>query len=160
MTTGRRGNYDWLEVELPFEELLTRNFGIVEGKYLAITTANCCPTHGIWQEEGGILYTPPISSVSDLRGVWFSEGCSGLAHPYNEGYVFDEPVKVPAVSQGNVFELGIGSGRVFCFVNFLGFRLSDESMKDVTDLFWSQLEWIRPAAYVASGEGRSYLVSR
>ena len=58
-------------------------------------------------------------------------------------------------------EAGVGPERVFRFVTFLGFRLSaTDAMKDVTDLLWAQIAWMRPRAYVAAGEGRAYSITR
>jgi hypothetical protein len=158
MISGVRGDYYWLEIDVPLEDLLGQNPHIVEGRYLAITMADCYKDRDVWREEGGIIYTSPIAAISDLRGLWFGEGCGEL-YQRNEGYVFDGPVVLSALSNENPFETPIEPERVFPFVGYLGFSLSDDSMKDVADLFWLQLEWIQPMAFIGACEGRSFLVT-
>ena len=75
--------------------------------------------------------------------------------------IFDTPTTLTPLYKKNVFEAGAGPERIFRFVNFLSFRLSAmDSMKDGTFLLWTQIAWMRPRAYIATGEGRAYLVTR
>jgi hypothetical protein len=43
-------------------------------------------------------------------------------------------------------------GHVANFVNFGGFSLHDPVLQDLADLFWKQLEAIRPESYIADGD--------
>ena len=93
------------------------------------------------------------TALQEVKGA--IGGCCDGHLMMPEAYVFDGPVALPAVCHGNVFELGIGPERVFPFVTFMGFQLSDPEMRDITDLLWAQMEWMRPRAYTAAADGRA-----
>jgi hypothetical protein len=42
-------------------------------------------------------------------------------------------------------------GRLMVFVNYVGFSLHDSAWDSVSAMFWRQMEWIQPAAYIADG---------
>lgn len=48
----------------------------------------------------------------------------------------------------------IAPGNVFAFINFGGFSLSNPEMSPIAELFWRQIHWMQPAAYLADGQGR------
>jgi hypothetical protein len=80
-------------------------------------------------------------------------GCCG----FDEWYVFGtKPSPLGSICQANVFETEIAAPNVFQFINFGGFQLSAPQMKAVADLFWSQMERVRPESYL--GDGDSCLV--
>jgi hypothetical protein len=56
------------------------------------------------------------------------------------------------VRQGNVFDAPLQSGSVAVFVNFGGFNLHDPGIQPLSDLFWTQLESIRPESFIADGD--------
>src|SRR2546423_9943935 len=42
-------------------------------------------------------------------------------------------------------------GGLFVFTNYYGFLLHDPKMKGLADLFWEQMERIKPLSYIADG---------
>jgi hypothetical protein len=162
--TGTRDGYTWQEHEGDMAALLAANPHVVEGLYLAITATDSpfqFPLPNGWRADGGILYTPRIETAEELRPALFSGGCCDGQYRFPEAYIFDDPITLSPLCEENVFEASVGPERVFRFVNFLGFRLSaTDAMKDITDLLWTQIAWMRPRAYIAAGEGRAYLVTR
>jgi hypothetical protein len=51
----------------------------------------------------------------------------------------------------NIFEVPQEQGHVSVFANYC-FALHRPEMKDLADLFWRQLDWIRPESYVADND--------
>ena len=71
---------------------------------------------------------------------------------YDEWYIFqNQAPPLGSVCHANVFTSEIGPGNVFQFVNFMGWRFSDSQMKAISDLFWLQMDWVKPESYVADG---------
>ena len=149
LTTGSHGGYDWLTTQHDLEALLGLCPELVLDKYLAVTSIDSGPlvlSNGEkdagWKSRGGIAYSPRIESVE------------GLPHDgFDEWYVFNAPVDLGETLAGNIFEVPLGPGRVAVFVNYYVSPVDDldPSYKALTDLFWKQLEWIRPESYIADG---------
>lgn len=162
--TGTRDGYTWQEREGDMAALLAADPDIVKDRYLAITATDSPFPFALpkgWRATGGILYTPRIEAIEELRPALFSGGCCDGQYRFPEAYVFDAPPALNPLCEDNVFVAGIGPERVFRFVAFLGFRLSAaDAMKDVTDLLWTQIAWMRPRAYIAAGEGQAYSITR
>jgi hypothetical protein len=64
---------------------------------------------------------------------------------FDEWYIFGtKPTPLGSICHANVFETAIAPPNVFQFINFGGFQLSNPQMKAITDLFWTQMAWVRP----------------
>ena len=155
-STGTRDGYTWQENEGDMAALLAANPDVVKGRYLAITATDSPFPFALpngWRATGGILYTPRIEGIEALRPALFSGGCCDGQYRFPEAYVFDAPPALSPLCEDNVFVAGVGPKHVF--------RLSaTDAMKDVTDLLWAQIAWMRPRAYIAAGEGRAYFITR
>jgi hypothetical protein len=156
LATGSHGGYDWLTTQHDLEALLGLCPQLVLDKYLAVTSRDSGPLtlsdneRGAgWISRGGIAYSPQIESVEGLLhlGVDRFPG-------FDEWYVFNAPVDLGEALAGNIFEAPlVGPGRVAVFVNYYVSPVDDldPSHKALTNLFWKQLEWIRPESYIADG---------
>jgi hypothetical protein len=150
LTTGSHGAYHWLITwEHDLDDLLKVCPTVVLGRYLAVTsfdsgslTLDDAEKLAGWETRGGIAYSADVLSVETLppRGG------------YDEWYVFGARVDLGRLSKGNSFEAPLLPGQVEVFVNFSdGFDLRRTDVGDLADLFWRQLEWIRPESYLADG---------
>ena len=156
LITGAFKDYEWLETEHEFETVVTLCPGIALRKYLAITSVDCGVFHAVaqskvpgWECEGGISYSPRVEAIESLPSDCF------LA--FSEWYIYDAVTRQGTLCSGNPFETEMVPPNVFAFVNFVGFRPSDDG---VGPLFWRQLEWMRPASYISEGYDRLIFVSR
>jgi hypothetical protein len=148
MQTGTQGRYKWLEADLDLCEFLSVCPAAILGRHIAITAVDSgsfCPSEEDravgWTATGGIAYSPRIESISKLP----SQCCCRDCGPFDEWYIFrTQPTPFGAICRANVFETAIAPPNVFQFINFGAFRLSDPQMKAITDLFWQQIEWVRP----------------
>jgi hypothetical protein len=70
---------------------------------------------------------------------------------YDEWYVFNAPIDLGAIREGNIFDSPVSAGHLEVFVNF-GFMIDAPEMQDLVTRFWQQLEWIRPDAYIAESD--------
>jgi len=156
LTTGSNGAYQWLTTERELDLLLQVRPEAVLGKFLAVTSIDSgfllvdekLRSAG-WESRKNIAYSPRIRSVERLPHGG-----------YDEWYVFETPVDLGEVFQGNVFEAPLQPGQVSVFVNYGGFTLHDTGMRSLVDLFWKQLEWINPESYLAEGSEYLTFVSR
>ncbi len=148
LNTGARGNYQWLTTaEHDLDSLLKLCPNVTVGKYLAVTSFDSGPLllnelqkNNGWNSRGNLAYSPRIEWLELLppRGG------------FDEWYVFERSVDLGHLGSGNIFEAPLAPGQVRAFVNFSdGFALHRPN--DLTDLFWRQLEWIRPESYIADG---------
>ena len=149
LKTGSHGAYLWLTTSKEcLDSVLAACPHAVLHKYLAITSLDSGSVRlndeekqlG-WESRNGIAYSPEIQSVEKLPHEW-----------YDEWYVFKAPTDLGKLWQGNVFEVPLQYGHVATFVNFGGFSLHDPVLQDLADLFWKQLEVIRPESYIADGD--------
>ena len=156
MQTGAQGRYKWLETDLDLREFLSRCPAAILGRHIAITAVDSgsfCPSEEDraigWTATGGIAYSPRIDSISNLPAGCCCSDCG----PFDEWYIFQTPpTPFGSISHMNVFETSIAPPNVFQFINFGGFQLSDPQMKPITDLFWTQMGWMRPESYLGKGD--------
>jgi hypothetical protein len=147
MQSGIHTRYWWLETDHSLREFLPVCPAVIVGRHIAITAVDSgCfnPSDDDraagWNATGGIAYSPRLESVAALP----SDCCCGHGG-FDEWYVFGvEPPVLGAICHANVFEKAIASPNVFQFINFYGFQLSNAHMKALADLFWTQMEWVRP----------------
>jgi hypothetical protein len=147
LTVGSEGPYEWLVTDRPLD-LLEICPAVVLGKYVAITSIDSgerVPTEketaAGWENRGRIAYSPKVHSVADVpREGW------------DEWYIFQSPTYLGTSHlQENVFEVHQQPGQLNVFVNYC-LALHQPDMKHLIDLFWQQLEWIRPESYVADND--------
>lgn len=156
MKNGTHGPYKWLETDHDLHEFLSLCFGSIVGRYVAITAVDSGPFSPSekdrasgWTDNGGIAYSPRLESIAMLPPDCCCRECCG----FDEWYIFGtKPIPLGSICQANVFETPIAPPNVFQFVNFGGFQLSNPQMKAITDLFWTQMAWVRPDAYLGDGE--------
>jgi len=148
LNAGARGDYQWLTTaQHDFDRLLTLCPSVTVGKYLAVTffdsgplSLNQLEKNRGWNSRGDIAYSPRIESLETLP----SRG------GFDEWYVFERCVDLGQLGTCNIFEAPLGPGQVEVFVNFAdSFVLHRPAVRDLTDLFWVQLGWIRPESYIA-----------
>lgn len=150
ISVGSRGAYEWFVTERTLDDLLMACPQVVLGRYVAVT---CCDSGPLrlndaekaagWESRNDIAYAPAVTNINSLP-----------RDQYDEWYVFDTPADhlgalVPP--ETNIFEVLPRSGEVYIFVNFGGAVLRPE-MEDLAELFWKQLDWIRPESYIADGD--------
>jgi len=147
VTFGSNGTYEWLvadeDIDLP--KICPE---IVLGKYVAITSIDS----GVyipdeheratgWDSRGNIAYSPKIVNTGDLPKS---------SEAYDEWYVFPRPIDLGNSHLAeNIFEVPQAPGHVSVFVNYGGFAF--DRPDTLTELFWKQIEWIRPESYIADG---------
>jgi hypothetical protein len=147
---GSRGPYEWLVSKHTLDDLLRASPQVVMGRYIAVTAFDSGPLRlndgekaAGWESRNDITYTPEVVNIDSLP-----------RDQYDEWYVFEQRPDhmgrlVPPAT--NVFEVLPRTGEVHIFVNFGGAVLRPE-MRDLADLFWQQLDWIRPESYIADGD--------
>jgi hypothetical protein len=145
---GSQGIYDWLATDDPQVDLLEICPEIVMGKYVAITSIdsgvlalNEAEKAAGWESRGNIAYSPKVQVVESLpRDGW------------DEWYIFEKPTDLGTSHLGeNVFELPVVQGELLVLVNYC-FTLHRPEQDVFAELFWRQMEWIRPESYIADNE--------
>jgi len=145
VVTGTHGAYDWLVADRTLRDVLEACPELVVGKYLAITSFDSGPLAlseseiaERWESRDGIAYSPRISRIDGLP----YDNC------YDEWYVLDAPrtIGIREESCSNPFEEHDPSV-VFTPVN-RHFSPNHEDQQ-VLELFWRQLDRIRPTSYIA-----------
>lgn len=147
LTVGSEGVYEWLVSDRQFD-LLRICPAVVLGKYIAITSFDSgplVPTEGQkaagWESRSNIAYSVKIHDVASVP-----------SDEYDEWYIFDGPVDLGTGHvRENVFEVPQKQGHVSVFVNY-GFALHPPERASLANLFWSQMERIRPESYVADND--------
>jgi hypothetical protein len=156
MRTGTHAAYQWLEADHDLREFVSLCPGAIVDKFVAITAVDSGSFEPSeqdraagWTARGGIAYSPRVETSATLPSNCCCRECCG----YDEWYIFEaQPPSLGSLCHDNVFTSEIGSGRVFQFINFGGFRFSDSRMSAIVDLYWRQMEWVQPESYVADGE--------
>jgi hypothetical protein len=150
MKTGFSSTYEWLETDHDLRTLLDLCPAIVASRYLAITSIDSgqfAPSEVDlsrgWKQIGGIAYSPLIRSVEDLP----RNCCCDL---FDEWYLFETPPALGKLCYDNIFTTELASPNVFAFVNFY-FRPSLLTMRELSEFFWKQINWMQPETYVANG---------
>lgn len=144
---GSKGSYEWLVTDQDCD-LLKICPEIVIGKFIAISSFDSGSLllseeekASGWESRNNLAYSPRVKEVNDLP----RDG-------YDEWYVFREPFDLGISHLAeNVFEVPQGQGHLSVFVNYGGFSLSDPKMNDLAELFWQQMECVRPESYIADG---------
>lgn len=156
--TGTHGGYYWLTDSDQYIGTLVRICAdAVLGRYLAVTSIDSGSAWltdrqqaSKWQLRSGIAYSPRLADVEDL----FYQRDGAESPGYDEWYVFDAPpTDLGEVIRENPFLEANAPrpGRLMVFVNYVGFSLHDSAWDSVSAMFWRQMEWIQPAAYIADG---------
>lgn len=154
LTVGSQGVYEWLVTDQQFD-LLRICPAIVLGKYVAINSFDSSPLvlndeekAAGWQNRSNIAYSPIVQNVSSVPRA-----------EYDEWYIFDAPADlgVSHLSE-NVFEVAQEQGHVSVFVNY-GFALHPTERTGLADLFWPQMERIRPESYLADNDYLTFVTA-
>jgi hypothetical protein len=132
-STGKRGNYFWVEWRDDFlGDLLSAFPQIVLGKYLVNTSFDSGSLSLVqeeieqgWRKHKELTLSPPIKEVSLIP-----------KDQYDEWYVFSSPT---------TFE------NYEVFVNYGGFSLQD-FLVEIQERFWQQLERLAPESFLSEGE--------
>jgi len=148
---GTTGEYQWLTAtKESIDSILSACPQVVLDKYLAITSLDSGPValseeelNLGWESRNCIAYSKKIQSIEKLPHEW-----------YDEWYVFNTPTDMGKLWEGNVFDVPLQRGAVATFVNFGDFCLQDPdpARQVLADLFWTQLEAVRPESYIADGD--------
>jgi hypothetical protein len=166
--TGTRGDYHWLtSTQHYMGDFVRLCSDAVLGRYLAITAIDSgspwlTKTQRLvgWQLRSGIAYSQRVSSVEELFYQRDGNDCPG----YDEWYVFDTPPQhLGEVLCGNPFVEGNTPqpGRLLVMVGWADFMLhSDDPAQTINEMFWRQLDWIRPKVYVSDGRDNLTCVCR
>jgi hypothetical protein len=120
-------------------------------RYIAVTSFDSGPLYlndienaNGWESRNGVTYSPRIHTIEGLP----YDNC------FDEWYVFDEAPDLGRLCDRgtNIFDSEQTPGCVYDFVNFgFGFSLHLPDRDALTELFWKQLGWIQPTAYIADG---------
>lgn len=159
LMVGSHSPYQWLTSDQEnMNEILRQCPEVVLGRYAAITTYDSGDfrptdrdTAAGWESRNGIAYSRQIRTPADLPECAKWEP----AELYQEWYLFEAPVELGTLARGNVFVRPPEPGRTIAFINYRSLILHDPEEKQFTDLFWMQLEALRPESYF--GEGQDYL---
>ena len=147
--TGQHDDYHWLNTaDYDPSALLDWCPQAFVGKYIAITSFDCGPFVPLseeekktgWHDRNEIAYSPRIGRS---RGLSWDNN--------DEWYIFDHPFDLGEVWKGNVFEAPMTPGNLCNFVTH-HLALHRPELADLVNLFWRQLDWIRPESYVAYGD--------
>lgn len=147
LTVGTQSAYEWLVTDREID-LLQICPDVVLGKYIAITSFDSGPLvltdeekMAGWESRSNIAYSPKIETAAGLP-----------RDEYDEWYIFNDPVDLGTSHLlENVFEVPQESGHVSVFVNY-GFALHPPERASLANLFWPQMERIRPESYIADNE--------
>jgi hypothetical protein len=147
VTFGSHGIYEWLVADEDIN-LLKICPEIVLGKYVAITSIDSgayLPDEqeraAGWDSRGRVAYSPKITNTDHLPRS---------PEAYDEWYVFLRPIDLGNSHLAeNIFAVPQAPGHISVFVNYGGFAF--DRPDDLTELFWKQIEWIRPESYIADG---------
>jgi hypothetical protein len=160
--TGSHGRYNWLETDHDLREFLALCPDSILSKHIAITAVDSGSFNPSdqdqaagWSASGGIAYSPRLDAVTMLPPDRCCHCCG-----FDEWYIYaTEAPQLGSICHVNVFEATIAPPNVFQFINFGGFRFSDQELKAITDLFWKQVEWMQPESYLGDGDSRLVFVS-
>jgi len=147
LTVGSQGVYEWLVTDRQLD-LLRICPAVVLGKYIAITSFDSGPLVPTreekaagWESRNNIAYSPKIHDIASVP-----------RDEYDEWYIFGSPVDLGTSHlEENVFEVPQEQDHVNVFVNY-GFALHPPERASLANLFWPQMERIRPESYVADND--------
>jgi hypothetical protein len=148
---GRRGAYHWLSSRShSLDDLLRRFPEAILGCYIAVTSFDSGPLVisekqriAGWTFRDGIAYSPLIQDASTIP----HDG-------YDEWYAFSKPVDLGQLAsrEQNIFESELALEAVFPLVNYGGFAVHRTQAKELVEIFWKQIDRIRPSLYIADGD--------
>lgn len=156
---GSQDGYDWLVSTDTLGDLLRVCPNVVLGKYVAVASFDSGPLvlndeerASGWHAKNGIAYSPRIERIEMLP-----------RDQYDEWYVFPNQVEfgelVPA--DRNIFQSVMEKGQVHVFINFGGFQFHlPDYRRDIGELFWQQIGWIKPESYLGDGDWLNFVTSR
>ncbi len=158
--SGTHGQYYWLtSTEQYIGHLVQLCPDLFVGHYLTVTAIDSglpwltdAQAAAGWSLRSGMAYSERISSLDEL-----SYQHDGKDYPgYDEWYVFSGPSPdLGETLNGNPFSEGNEPqpGRLLVFVGWGAFVLHDPApdMQLINEMFWRQLDWIQPDAYVSDG---------
>lgn len=147
LITGSQGVYEWLVTDREFD-LLRICPEAVLGKYVAITSFDSGPLVPTdedkaagWESHSDIAYSPKIEQIESLPRAG-----------YDEWYIFASPMNLGTSHLAeNLFEVPQEHGHVSVFVNY-GFALQPPERARLADLFWLQMNRLRPESYVGDND--------
>ena len=158
--TGSRGEYHWLtSAEQYMGAVVQLCPDIALGRYLAVTSIDSgspwlteAQRAAGWQLRSGMAYSQRVSTAEELFYQRDGNDCPG----YDEWYLFDtSPQHLGEILAGNPFieTNKPRPGRLVVFVNWGGFVLhdTDTASQTIHEMFWRQMDWIRPDVYVSDG---------
>jgi hypothetical protein len=164
LISGSHGDYRWLMDRRRYIGHLVRlcpeSF---VGRYLCVTAIDSGPPflndsqrRAGWEIRSGIAYSQKVSDAYEL----FYQRDGPDRAGFDEWYLFDKPQDLGTLCDGNPFaeENKPRSGQV---IRFVGFDFSlDDADPFIANLFWEQVDRIRPEVYVCDGERHLTFVSR
>ena len=153
--TGTRGEYSWLTSSHDHYSgtLVKLCPEIFIGHYLAVTEIDSGTPWlteqqkaGGWTQRREIVYSTRLNSVDDV----FYQRDGHDVPGFDEWYFFQNPRDLGELQQGNPFEEATAPrpGRTMTFVGWPSATLHDLD-KQVGEMFWEQMSWIRPESYIA-----------
>jgi len=162
--SGCRGDYQWLMDDRRYTGHLVRLCpDIFIGRCLCVTAIDSgapflkdYQREAGWEIRAGIAYSPRISAEKEL---FYQRDGSDRAG-FDEWYLFErDSVDLGTFFEGNPYGGEHGPGQVVKFVGFPHFTL-DRAEPTTTEMFWQQVEWMQPDAYIGDGETHLTFVSR
>ncbi|HTR36038.1 MAG TPA: hypothetical protein VMH80_09065 [Bryobacteraceae bacterium] len=165
--TGSHEPYLWLtSAEQYISTLVQLCPEVAIGRYLAVTSIDSGTpwltdqqASAGWQRRSGLVYSPRLATTDELFYQRDGLDCPG----YDEWYLFDNgaPDLGERITE-NPFEEAHAPrpGRLMVFVGYPAFVLHDPDEQTLANMFWRQLEWVRPESYVADGRDHLTFVSR
>jgi len=167
--TGSRGEYHWLtSTEQYMGAVVQLCPDVAVGRYLAVTSIDGgspwlteAQRAAGWQLRSGMAYSQRVSTAEELFYQRDGNDCPG----YDEWYLFDTPPQhLGEILAGNPFieNNKPRSGRVLVFVGWGAFVLhdTDPASQTINEMFWQQLDWIRPDVYVSDSRENLTFVSK
>jgi hypothetical protein len=159
--TGTRGQYHWLtSIGQHMGAVVQFCPDVVLGRYLAVAaTDGGVPSltdaqrAAGWQLRSGIAYSQRVSTIDELFYQRDGNDCPG----YDEWYLFDTPPQqLGEIISGNplIEDNKPRPGRLVVLVGWVGsFVLhgTHAASQTINEMFWQQLDWIRPDVYVSDG---------
>ena len=158
LQTGSHAEYRWLaSADHYMDAIIELCPEVVLDRHLAVTSIDS----GLawltdqqrlakWECRSGVVYSPRLTGTEEL--FFQRDGRDGPG--YDEWYVFDgQPRDLGEIIEGNPFlpEFAPRPGRLMVFVNTSAFAFDAA----LAEMFWKQMEWIRPESYI--GDGGDYL---
>ncbi len=148
--TGAYKGFHWMTTEMEASKFIRLSPQILLGKHLAITAFDGgifeldhnLESNG-WISEGTIAYSPRLEKEPDVEKL-----CCG----FDEWYIFEKETRLGKAFRGNVFEQPLKTGIVKVFVPFGSFCIVDPRKESLAELFWKQIDLIKPESYIADGD--------